>query len=473
METSTPLVAAMGESSVPPEVQEMVSWSDSFADDDQGSFKEVVRGTKRHCSSRGSGTSGTTIITQTEATVGLVVLFTPADRDVRIDTINSLRLTSTLETLVPSCVIEVRYNMRKNLLAIDTRNGQTTRTLLGLTKLCGMEVRAFEPRGKVCSVGIVRNIDCSLPDSAIFEAIRSNVSIRNVRRIGKSTTIRVEFASATLPEHVYVGLVRHSVDLYVNNPIQCHRCGLFGHVAAVCKRSLSCLRCAQPHATANCDASISLCINCKKSHETTSPQCPYWQAERSVCRYRCENNVSFANARAEVEKRIATRAILQAEATTEVVAPSVKFQRRRGHSRRLQAQQPRPDWQDPSSTVIAETPKPMDTESMPESTPVPDSPGENNGQQSYKEALQNKPPTSTPPVKARSVLPCTQDIPSPATNATPSHSRRSTPPSSLGSFVRQILSIARQFLPVLKYSWAGQLLHFITLIEPLVEGFLP
>ncbi|KAG0434725.1 hypothetical protein HPB47_018918 [Ixodes persulcatus] len=334
---------------------------------------------------------------------------------------------------VPSCVIEVRYNRRKNLLAIDTRNGQTTRTLLGQTTLCGMKVRAFEPRGKASSVGIVRDIDSTLSDSAILGVLRSTVGIRNVRRIGKSTTIRVEFASPTLPEHVCVGLVRHGVDLYVNNPIQCHRCGLFGHVAAVCKRSLTCLRCAQPHATTECKGSSTLCVNCKKPHETTSQQCPFWQAERSVCRYRCENNVSFAEARAQVDKRTAERAAPRAEAATEMVVLTEKLQRRRRHSRRRKAEQPVADKQDPSSSLVAEAPKPMDTEPPPKEAPVLVSSGENIGRQSYKAALQNKPPSSSPPVQAGPVLPATQAPQSVGQEAIPSLPNPSTLTSSLAS----------------------------------------
>ncbi|KAG0443222.1 hypothetical protein HPB47_015163 [Ixodes persulcatus] len=313
---------------LPPDDEELASVSGSIADDNQGAFQDVVRGTKRRCPSQAS-----------EPTVGLVLLFTPVDGDVRIDSINSVRLTSTLETLVPSCVIEVRYNRRKNLLAIDTRNGQTTRTLLGQTTLCGMKVRAFEPRGKASSVGIVRDIDSTLSDSAILRVLRSTVGIRNVRRIGKSTTIRLEFASPTLPEHVCVGLVRHGVDLY-------------------------------PHATTECKGSSTLCVNCKKPHETTSQQCPFWQAERYVCRYRCENNVSFAEARAQVDKRTAERAAPRAEAATEMVVLTEKLQRRRRHSRRRKAEQPVADKQDPSSSLVAEAPKPMDTEPPPKEAPV-------------------------------------------------------------------------------------------------------
>ncbi|KAG0445453.1 hypothetical protein HPB47_014932 [Ixodes persulcatus] len=352
--------------------------SGSIADDNQGAFQDVVRGTKRRCPSQASGSSEKTIITQTEPTVGLVVLFTPVDGDVRIDSINSVRLTSTLETLVPSCVIEVRYNRRKNLLAIDTRNGQTTRTLLGQTTLCGMKVRAFEPRGKASSVGIVRDIDSTLSDSTILGVLRSTVGICNVRRIGKSTTIRVEFASPTLPEHVYVGLVRHGVDLSTT---------LFNATDAVCLAMLRLF----PHATTKCKGSSTLCVNCKKPHETTSQQCPFWQAERSVCRYRCENNVSFAEARAQVGKRTAERAAPRAEAATEMVVLTETLQRRRRHSRRRKAEQPVADKQDPSSSLVAEAPKPMDTEPPPKEAPVLVSSGENIGGKATKQRCKTSP----------------------------------------------------------------------------------
>ncbi|KAG0409914.1 hypothetical protein HPB47_012969, partial [Ixodes persulcatus] len=307
---------------LPPDDEELAGVSGSIADDNEGAFQVVVRGTKRHYPSQGSGSSEKTIITQTKPTVGLVVLFTPVDGDVRIDSINSVRLTSTLKTLVPSCVIEVRFNRRKNLLANDTQNGQTTRTLLGQTTFCGMKVSAFELREKASSVGIVRDIDSTLSDSAIVGVLRSTVSIRNVRPIGKSTTIRVKFASPTLSEHVYVCLVRHGADLYVNNPIQCHRC-----------------------------------------------------------------------------------------------------------------EQPIAHKQDPSSTLIAETPKPMYTEPPPKEAHVVSS-GENNGRQSYKAALQNKPPSSSPPVQARPVLPATQASLSVGQEAILSLPNPSTLTSTLGSFAR-------------------------------------
>ncbi|KAG0445391.1 hypothetical protein HPB47_015867, partial [Ixodes persulcatus] len=232
---------------------------------------EVTCRKKRRCSSRNSGSSDATIVALTEPTVGLVVLFTPLNPDVSIDFIDSVRVSNTLETLVPSCVIEARFNRRKNLLAVDTRNGQTTRVLLGLTTLCGMKVQAFEP-----------------------------------------------------------------LDLYVNNPLQCHRCGLFGHVAASCKRKLACLRSAQPHATAQCDASDLHCVNCNKSHEATSHICPFWQAELTVCRYHCENNVPFAQARAAFDKPNDAQAVPEAQAAPEVVISSPEHPQRRRHSRRHQ-----------------------------------------------------------------------------------------------------------------------------------------
>lgn len=469
MDTTTAPPTAMDDTPDPTAQDDAVSLSDSLIEDTEGPFQEVTCRKKRRCSSRNSGSSDATIVTLTEPTVGLVVLFTPLNPDVSIDSIDSVRVSNTLETLVPSCVIEARFNRRKNLLAVDTRNGQTTRVLLGLTTLCGMKVRAFEPRGKVSSVGIVRNVDIALSDAEIVGALRSSVSIRCVRRLGKSSTVRIEFASATLPQHIYVGLVRHEVDLYVNNPLQCHRCGLFGHVAASCKRKLACLRCAQPHATAQCDASDLHCVNCNKSHEATSHICPFWQAERTVCRYRCENNVPFAQARAAFDKPTDAQAVPEAQAAPEVVGSSPEHPQRRRHSRRRQVQQNCADKS--TSSPLPGTSSAVNID--PGTTSVPVSSVNKNEKRSFKDVLCSSPRSSAPQVQMRPTPKPAQELPD-----TAPENADSRPPqifsgsSSFSSIVRQIFIAVREFLPFIKYSWAGKLLHFIGLIEPLIESFL-
>lgn len=260
---------------------------------------QVVRHKRLRCGSQGS-TSSTTTVTSATPSIGLVVLFTPSDSNVAVKRFNSLKLSEALDSLSPSCILQIRVNTRRNIIAVDCRNSETSRALLRLTSLCGVPIRAFEPRQKTSSVGTVRGVDESISDTALLTCMKSTFPIRSVRRLGTSRTIRVEFASPTLPQHVFVGLVRHAVELHIPNSVQCFRCGGFGHVKASCVRAIVCLRCGKSHATDTCTATELSCVNCGKSHEATSKLCSRWQQERSVCRYSTEHNVSFRDARTAV-----------------------------------------------------------------------------------------------------------------------------------------------------------------------------
>ncbi|KAG0433831.1 hypothetical protein HPB47_019553 [Ixodes persulcatus] len=61
-------------------------------------YQEVTSGKRKRCRD---------IDTKSKLTDGLVVLFTPADPTVSVESINSLRLSDTFQELAPSCIIEL------------------------------------------------------------------------------------------------------------------------------------------------------------------------------------------------------------------------------------------------------------------------------------------------------------------------------------------------------------------------------
>lgn len=75
----------------------------------------------------------------------LTVVFLPASADQNITTLSSLKVSQALEMLCPEIILEIRPNTRINVIAVDTRNGQTSRALLSLTNLCGMTVKVTSP----------------------------------------------------------------------------------------------------------------------------------------------------------------------------------------------------------------------------------------------------------------------------------------------------------------------------------------
>ncbi|KAG0416270.1 hypothetical protein HPB47_006562 [Ixodes persulcatus] len=80
-------------------------------------YQEVTSGKRKRCKD---------IDTKSKPTTALVVLFTPADPTVSVESINSLRLSDTFQELAPSCIIE-----------LELRSTRVTEAwLMYLSKLC-------------------------------------------------------------------------------------------------------------------------------------------------------------------------------------------------------------------------------------------------------------------------------------------------------------------------------------------------
>ncbi|XP_042150135.1 uncharacterized protein LOC121838127 [Ixodes scapularis] len=130
----------------------------------------------------------------------------------------------------------------------------------------------------------------------------SGVSVVQVRRLGKTQAVKVVFEGDTLPAHVKIGLVRHSVRPFVQRPLQCRQCFRIGHVVATCPNSAICPKCAQAHGEENC-TSAQKCVNCQRAHEATSTECPKLQKEKETCKVKVRENITFLEAAKVVEEQ--------------------------------------------------------------------------------------------------------------------------------------------------------------------------
>lgn len=402
----------------------------------------------------GSQCSQDTVTYQQPPSVGLVVLFRPVDVNVSIRSINPLRLSGFLENEAPSCIVEVRVNSRKNILAVETRNGLTTRALLKLTSICGVPVRVYEPRSAHTSVGTIHFLDTELSDEALLESVRSVVPIRAVRRLGSSQTVRIDFDSPSLPQHVYVGLVRHAVDTFISSPVQCRRCGVFGHVLAVCHHPASCIRCGKSHLETDCVATQPVCVNCGKDHEATSPQCPKWQEERSVCRYRSTHNVSFGEARDALKRHSKTP---NPTVTYSTVAASSRFNQKQrssnGEKRSLSCHDVE------ENNVQMDCCAPLVQLDTTPQTEVQTQVGKKATEIPYQSAVLNDSHPSTTLTDGR---------------APPSIVTKDSG-FSLSAFVRMLFTVARQILSLVTWPCAlkaSQHQHILNITEPLLTSFL-
>lgn len=264
--------------------------------DDEGEFllpkrKKRVR--------KSSGSSANTTIPNGTA-LGNVVIFTPQDPQIKIKTLNPVKLTSALKANCPEGIISIRPNARLNILAVDTRNFDTTTTLLRITTLCGIQVRAYEPRTSSMAVGVIHGVSVDITEKEILECVKSEPSVIRVRRLGISESVALTFSTSHAPDAVHIGFVRHKVNQYLEKPTQCKLCGRLGHVAAACISPL-CIRCGTKHEGTDCDETPH-CVNCGLEHPSTSRQCPKWHEEKAVAEYRRSNHADYRTAKAAVKK---------------------------------------------------------------------------------------------------------------------------------------------------------------------------
>lgn len=228
---------------------------------------------------------------------GLTVIFVPEDASKPLTKLNQLRLSELLNSHAPDCVIAIRPNNRLNLLAVDTRNNDATKSLLKVTCLLGTSVRAYEPQSRNAAVAVIKGVDNTITTEELREQLRSTVPVTSLRRLGSSTTIRLTFDSEKLPDHVLVGLVRHKTELYIDKPIQCRRCGKFGHVTSACGAQQVCPNCSGLHSKEVCETQSPRCSNCGGDHDFFSHKCPKWQEEQDISRIRRTTHVDYVSAR--------------------------------------------------------------------------------------------------------------------------------------------------------------------------------
>lgn len=255
---------------------------------------------KRRRRKQVSNSSSDTIITIDKPvfapTSGLTVIFAPTDSGKLLTKLNQLKLSQLLESHAPDGIIQIRPNLRLNLLAVDTRNRESTTSLLRVTILLGIAVRAYEPRSPLTAVGVIKGVDATIDLEDLHSQLRSNVPVTSVRRLGTSSSVCITFASRELPDHVLVGFVRHKTELFLDSPVQCRQCGKFGHVQSTCNQKPTCSRCSGAHIREACTVESPRCSNCGKDHEAFSHECVKWQAEREIYRFRRANAVGYAAA---------------------------------------------------------------------------------------------------------------------------------------------------------------------------------
>nr|XP_037286219.1 uncharacterized protein LOC119179252 [Rhipicephalus microplus] len=188
--------------------------------------------------------------------------------------------TSNAPTATQTAPAGVRVNTKKNIVAADASTPEWMNRLLATSELAGIPVTARLPADRSQSSGVVQGVDGDYTDEALLAAVSSDVPVIAARRQGTSLVLR--FASPVPPTRVRLFRMVFEVRPSRPRPLQCRRCGRYGHIAVTCRGPERCLRCGGHHGKdANCTNKLR-CLHCGRPHSADSADCQLWQRERRL-----------------------------------------------------------------------------------------------------------------------------------------------------------------------------------------------
>ena len=78
---------------------------------------------------------------------------------------------------------------------------------------------------------------------------------------------------------------------------------MYGHHENKCNRQALGINCGMPEhcASGQCQRPAK-CVNCSGDHPANSKECPQWEKENKILKIKCEQNISFPEARKQYEQ---------------------------------------------------------------------------------------------------------------------------------------------------------------------------
>ena len=203
-------------------------------------------------------------------------------------------------------------NLRSGDLLIQCAKESHEKNLLQMKTFCGLKCSVTPHSSLNTSKGIIRCPALSRVTSDDIKEGMVEQGVTDVRRItvrrdGETkltNTYVLTFNSPNLPTVVKIGFMQVKVDVYIPNPLRCYHCQVFGHHENKCGRHAVCCNCGEPEHCAPsgvCDKPAK-CVNCSGNHPANSKQCPQWEKEKKILKIKCENNLSFPDARKQYEQ---------------------------------------------------------------------------------------------------------------------------------------------------------------------------
>lgn len=187
-----------------------------------------------------------------------------------------------------------KFTNDKNLkeLGFDAYIPLFLNTRIGIIRNCPKEIEVEE---------LLDNDVCISP----FKITRAERLQRMIRSDDGTSTlvptnsIKITFASQSLPSYIILHMVKTEVSAYIPRPIICNSCLRYGHKLSGCRSKRRCPACSSlEHEIALCpNSGRPKCAHCEGEHlSTDTKNCPEYQIQSKIKELMTLKNYSFKEA---------------------------------------------------------------------------------------------------------------------------------------------------------------------------------
>ena len=187
----------------------------------------------------------------------------------------------------------------------------TKKSHLKMKTFCGLKCSVTPhksyntSKGIVCCPALIRQSNEHILEFMEEQGVTDDRRI-NVHRdcvLKPTNTFVFTFNTPELPTVVKIGFIQAKVDVYVPNPLRCYQCQVSGHHENKCGRQAFCINCGMPeHCASGQRQRPAKCVNCSGDHPANSKECPQSEKEKKILKIKCEQNISFPEARKQYEQ---------------------------------------------------------------------------------------------------------------------------------------------------------------------------
>lgn len=208
------------------------------------------------------------------------------------DVVNYPVMLLSIETVIhPSEFI--CKTLSQNQIKINTKSADAYRKLIHLFKQNKIAFHTYQPREERAYRVVIKNLHYSIPTNDIKESLQDKgFEIRNVSNVRSWKTKEplsiffIDQEPNANNKEIYKLTNLLGTKITVEPPRkrtqipQCMRCQEYGHTKSYCEKPFYCVKCAQNHATTQCQKTNNTpakCILCDGPHPANYKGCPVYR----------------------------------------------------------------------------------------------------------------------------------------------------------------------------------------------------